>query len=304
MRQAIVDGNNLTFAAHSVSGHLQNSRGRHTGTVLTVLDMINTAMKTFDPLDRVVVAWDSPECWRNEFYTEYKANRVEKRSRPDEKDWTGQKNWLRVVLAFYGVDQVEAKGLEADDIAGMWLNVNHHQTFFVSNDKDWLQLLRDGSHEIYRPCEKKGDNGGVCTIADLERLTECRTVNEFVSVKAIVGDSGDNVPGLGGVGAKTAVKFLRGQLSESSAAHKKITAWMSDENGYKRSLTLVQLGSTTVPRVVVREIPAQYSEQAIIEFLREADAVHKIRNIDKYLANFREMSKRHPSRREPALVSE
>ena len=296
MRQALADGNNIAKTAYSVKGGLKNSRGTYTGMTLVAIDMIRTYLAASPETQEVVFAWDSSPTWRHDYYPEYKANRKIKRERPgrpeqEDYDFPAQKRLLQKSLAYFGIPQIEVDLMEADDIAGMWMKTTTHPITFISNDIDWMQVLQNPLHNIYRTLEKEF----VGPDQFEKRAKGCKNADEFIRMYGIQGQSKDNIPGIAGVGPVTALKYLRGELPTKTAKQKEtlaaIEAWVADPNGYDRSLTLTKLGAIPekYARGVIHETPAQFDAQVVRDLMTEFEANARLAKFDEFIAPFEKL---------------
>ena len=245
----VVDGNNISHAAFHTSQNMRDSRGRPTGMTVTFLSMLLSARKAFNFPCEFVVAWDGRNCWRKGLYSEYKANR---KSEPDT-DYQWSRESLEELLPSLGIHQVRANcqfkgdtyGLEADDIAALYIYTNQTRTL-VSSDKDWLQLWdEDGDPvRIYRSVQKHL----IETQEDFQEATGYSSVEEMRFCKALTGESGDNIPGIKGVGTVTARKFYHNEIAAEKPVYRTITSWLEDPLGYPRSYALWSLDLECIPK--------------------------------------------------------
>ena len=200
----LIDGNSLLYRAFFALPLLHTRDGIYTNGVYGFLTMLNRVLAEQQPT-HVLVAFDKERAsFRNEVYADYKANRS---AAPDEL--SGQFGLLREVLEALNLDYIEMQGYEADDIIGTLSRMAEEagiDTVILTGDRDSLQLVSDkvtvlltkkGITEIeaYNP-EKVKERWGV----EPEQLVE---------VKGLMGDSSDNIPGVSGIGEKTAVKLIR-----------------------------------------------------------------------------------------------
>lgn len=200
----LIDGNSLLYRAFYALPLLQTKDGVYTNAVYGFLTMLNRAVRELQPT-HILVAFDRDRItFRNETYGDYKANRL---AAPDELG--GQFAIVREVLEALNIDYLEMQGYEADDIIGtmsMKAEEEGMDCIIVTGDNDSLQLVTDHTRvymtkkgisetEIYNP-EKVKDKWGV----DPEQMIE---------IKALMGDTSDNIPGVPGVGPKTAKKLIQ-----------------------------------------------------------------------------------------------
>ncbi|MGE5391137.1 MAG: DNA polymerase I [Deltaproteobacteria bacterium] len=200
----LIDGNSLLYRAFFALPLLQNSQGLYTNGVYGFLTMFNRVVAEQQPT-HIAVAFDMGRItFRNEVYSEYKAHRHEP---PDEL--IPQFSMLREVLAARSVEYVELAGYEADDIIGTLSRIAEEaemETLILTGDGDSLQLVSDLTHVLMT---KKGitqlemyDPVGVKQKWEVEP-------DKMIEIKALMGDPSDNIPGVPGIGAKTAVKLIK-----------------------------------------------------------------------------------------------
>ncbi|NLW91723.1 MAG: DNA polymerase I [Syntrophomonadaceae bacterium] len=200
----LIDGNSLLYRAFYALPLLQNSQGLYTNGVYGFLTMFNRVVAEQKPT-HIVVAFDMGRItFRNEVYSDYKAHRQEP---PDEL--TPQFSMLREVLTARNVDYVELAGYEADDLIGTLSRMAEEAempTVILTGDGDSLQLVSDLTHVLMT---KKGitqlelyDPVGVKQKWEVEP-------DKMIEIKALMGDASDNIPGVPGIGAKTAVKLIK-----------------------------------------------------------------------------------------------
>ncbi|HWQ76058.1 MAG TPA: DNA polymerase I [Syntrophomonas sp.] len=204
----LIDGNSLLFKAFYALPLLHTREGIYTNGVYGFLTMFNRVTAEVQP-SHIAVAFDMDrKTFRNETYSEYKANRGET---PDEL--VGQFKLLREVLAAMNVDYVELQGFEADDLIGTLskqAEAAGMKTIILTGDGDALQLVSDCTR-VYM--SKKGITD-MC-VYDPAAVTDKWEVTpeQMIEIKALMGDSSDNIPGVPGVGSKTAIKLIKAYAS-------------------------------------------------------------------------------------------
>ncbi len=196
----LLDGHSLTFKAYYAVRGLTNPQGQPTGAVLGFLRMLLKLIDDLAPEYLAVVFDTGKPTFRKEIYADYKANR----EAPPE-DFGVQMGWIYQLLRAMGIATYEMEGLEADDlIATMAERLKEHdRAIVISADKDLFQLV-DERVTVLRPGldELKRFDG-----AAVEEKLGVRP-DQIVDWLALVGDSSDNIPGVPGIGAKTAAKLL------------------------------------------------------------------------------------------------
>ena len=215
----LIDGSNIMFRAYygtAYSGNLmQNSKGQYTNAVFGFVNMINSVLK--EDFTHILVAFDkSGKTFRHDKFSDYKAGR-----KPMPEEFRSQIDLIKKSLDVLGVKQREIFLIEADDIIGTYSEAYYDQfdkIEIISNDKDMLQLIND---KVSMRASKKGMQN--YTSYTPEYLVESMGVkpNQITDLKGLMGDSSDNLPGIPGVGEKTAVKLLKEyQTLEGVLEHK------------------------------------------------------------------------------------
>lgn len=244
-RFLIVDGNSLGCRAAFVPPILKNSKGRETGGTYRFFAMLNSVLKQVRPT-HVLVAFDiARENFRTEIDPNYKANR-EVRSSDDSLYY--QFEDIKTILTKIGVKHIGIYGFEADDVIGTYAaNSAADQNFILTGDKDAFQLINDNTFVLF-PLT------GASNIHkyDKEEFTKKYDidVSQFIDMKALMGDDGDNVKGIEKCGQKTAAKWLKayGDL-ESIIKHadeikgkigENLRAWIPDADKTKQLVTIAR----------------------------------------------------------------
>lgn len=200
----IIDGSSLLYRAFFAIPGLKNALGVPTNAVYGFLTMFLKAYEDLQP-DYVAVSFDKGrETFRTDIYPEYKANRE---SAPD--DLRPQFALIKEVLAVLGIDAIELDNYEGDDIIGSlskkW-GSKDLAVKIVTGDKDILQLI-DEYTDVY--ITKKGISETLqVTLENMEEIYGYGP-DKVPDMKGLMGDSSDNIPGIKGVGAKTALKFIK-----------------------------------------------------------------------------------------------
>jgi DNA polymerase-1 len=201
----LVDGNNLLFRSYYATAYtgniMRNKEGFPTNGVYGFVNMINKIISEEKP-EYMMVAFDIGKTFRHEKYERYKDGR---RETPD--DLKVQFPVAKKILTAMGIKYLECAGYEADDIIGtisMWCEKDpEYEALIVSSDKDLLQLISDETvvkllkTKDYIWMDKKtfNDTYGFDPI-------------HMIDLKALMGDSSDNIPGVKGIGEKGAIKLV------------------------------------------------------------------------------------------------
>ena len=199
----MIDGNSMANRAFYGVPHLTNAKGVPTNAVYGFLNTLQAAIERFKP-DALFVAFDIPKkVFRHERYADYKGTRT---GMPE--DLLVQMPLIKEALSYMNIETFGLEGYEADDIIG---TMSAHQTalggesIILSGDRDLFQLV--GEHVTVCFPQSKGQEMEIVTP---EYLAEhyALTPELVIEMKGLMGDKSDNIPGVAGVGEKTAKKLL------------------------------------------------------------------------------------------------
>ena len=201
----LVDGNNLLFRSFYATAYqgviMKNSKGFPTNALYGFINMMNKIIKEEEP-NYILVAFDKGKTFRHDKYDSYKAGRIEM---PDELKLQFPK--AKEVLDAFGIKHFEIDNYEADDIIGTLARIVDEEDEFiatiVSSDKDLLQLISD---EVVVKLLKQ--SGHIMMDRDEFMKTYQVEPARMVDLKALMGDASDHIPGVKGIGEKTAINLL------------------------------------------------------------------------------------------------
>lgn len=210
-RLVIIDGKSVFYRGYYAMGNLALSDGTPTGGIYGFAAIAMEIVKRLNP-SQVVVAWDSKtsSAKRKAIFADYKAGRV----KPGD-DFYAQIPLLKELIIDLGWDFIEVDEYEADDIIGTLskqadetLGADgkcEYETYIVSSDLDMLQIVDDNT-KMYRILKGFSDIEEI----DVKEVEAKYGIlkSQFLDLKALKGDNSDNIPGVPGVGEKTAVKLL------------------------------------------------------------------------------------------------
>lgn len=206
--QIIIDGNSM--------GHFYNNGGKLSIGSLEVqaiygfLRGFRQQMSYFQNYTPIVV-WDGAS-WRKMLLDSYKEIRDRAETKNEIKmlkakdAYKTQVPYIRKALRFLGVPQVYALNMEADDLGAILTDrctAKGGKVMLLTGDKDWLQLV--GDNVVWRDFI----NNRMVNKGNFAEMTGVDTPKQFVEVKALSGDQGDSVPGVGGIGEKGAIDFIK-----------------------------------------------------------------------------------------------
>lgn len=202
----LVDGNNLLFRSYYATAYngnfMKNSKGFPTNALFGFTNMINKIIAEEDPV-YMIVAFDKGKTFRHIEYESYKGGRIET---PDELKL--QFPVAQQLLSYMGITYYEIDNYEADDIIGTFAEYcnqdKNYKGIIISSDKDLLQLISD---DVEMKLLKQ---------KDYIRYSKESFISEYgidpmrvIDLKALMGDPSDNIPGVKGIGEKTALKLLK-----------------------------------------------------------------------------------------------
>ncbi len=275
----LIDGSGFIFRAFFAMARASKQQGREfrrsdgtpVGAVLTFCNILYKLREETDA-DSIAVIFDAArETFRNEIYPAYKANRSE----PPE-ELIPQFPLIREATKAYNVPSVEMRGFEADDLIATYARLARDkgmEVTIVSGDKDLMQLIRDGV-AMLDPITMQP--------IGVEKVRERFGVGpeKVVEVQALAGDSTDNVPGVPGIGVKTAAELINeyGDLDTVLARAKEIKqpkrreALIEHADKARLSLALVRLRDDVPIEVPLEAFAKKPIEpEPLLAFLREQE---------------------------------
>ncbi|MBQ8372657.1 MAG: DNA polymerase I [Clostridia bacterium] len=199
----VIDGNSIINRAYYGVRPLTTKSGKFTNAIFGMINIIWRQMEAISP-DYAAVAFDLKHpTFRHEMYEHYKEGR-----HPTPPELLSQFEDAKECLRFLGIKVLELPGWEADDIQGTIAKMSHGaddtESYILSGDRDLLQLIDDkvtvllatNSDTIHMHRDQFFEKYGI-------------EPEQFVDMKALMGDSSDNIPGVGGVGEKTAAMLIQ-----------------------------------------------------------------------------------------------
>jgi len=206
MKLLAIDGNSILNRAFFGIKVLTTKDGQYTNGIYGFLNILHKLEADIQP-DAVAVAFDmKAKTFRHEMYSEYKGNR---KGMPEEL--ASQMPILKDILANLGYVMVSQEGWEADDILGTLAKAateKGHQCFIATGDRDSLQLVND-SVNVVLATTSVGKSRNVLMDKEAVKEKYSLDVSQLIDLKALMGDTSDNIPGVKGVGEKTAVSLLQ-----------------------------------------------------------------------------------------------
>ena len=206
----IIDGNSLLFRAYFATAYpgveiMRTQDGTPTNAIFAFSSMINKILSTLKPEEGLMVAFDAgKDTFRKEQLESYKANR-----KPTPEDLVRQFPMARDFLKALGIFQFEQHGYEGDDIAGTVAKLAEKEGYTVTiytSDRDFLQLV---DNNITVNIIRKGMSDIVVMTPEVVKEMYGFEPLQIIDYKGLRGDASDNLPGIKGVGEKTAIKLIQ-----------------------------------------------------------------------------------------------
>ncbi|MGC5324264.1 DNA polymerase I [Brevibacillus sp. SYSU BS000544] len=271
----LIDGNSIANRAFYALPLLSTKQGLHTNAVLGFTTMLLKVIEEMKPT-HLLVAFDAGKIvFRHAEFTEYKGKRT--KTPPELSE---QFPLIRELLDSFSIQRFELEGYEADDIIGtMTLRAeqNGWKTTVITGDKDMLQLVSD---QVNVALTRKG-------VSEIELYTTQEiqekyglTPLQIIDLKGLMGDTSDNIPGVPGVGEKTALKLLHeyGSVEEVLANVENISGKKLQEN-LRGNVEQAKLSKSLA--TILRDAPVEvdpkdaeytgYNGQALVEFFKRME---------------------------------
>ena len=201
----LIDGSNLAFRMFFAleRTNLRNKEGHPTWAIYGTLKALFDVMELVKPA-AIAAAFDLPQpSFRHEMFDDYKANRPDEMPDELQEQWA----WIKESFRKFNIPVMEEAGFEADDLIGIVARAaeNEGQNIVIlSGDRDLFQLVSD---KVKLAAPQKGGGIKIYSPADVYEQMGVRP-DQIVDYKAIAGDSSDNIPGVKGLGDKSAIKLL------------------------------------------------------------------------------------------------
>ena len=203
----LLDGHALVYRAHFafITRPLINSKGLNTSAITGFVRSLWDIMKNQKPT-HIAVAFDpSGGTFRNEMYSEYKANREEQ-----PEDIAIAFPYIKEIVRGFNIPIITIDNYEADDTIGTiakQAEKEGFQVYMVTPDKDYAQLVSENIY-LYKPA-RMGNGVAILGKDEVLKKWDIERVEQVIDVLGMQGDAVDNIPGIPGIGAKTAVKLLK-----------------------------------------------------------------------------------------------
>jgi len=261
----LIDASGFIFRAFFAIRALSNSKGLPTNAIYGVATMLDKTIRDQNP-EHIAVCFDTPaKTFRHERYPEYKAQRPE-----PPPALVPQFPLIHQLVRLRGLPLLAIEGVEADDVIGTLARQAEaagHAVIIVSGDKDLMQLVTDRV-KIYDPMKDKWF--GPTEVEERFGVTPDRVIE----VLGLAGDASDNIPGVPGVGEKTAIKLVKqyddvaGVLAHASEIKGKLGEQLRENKN------LAQLSRELV--TIKTDVPLQFSIESLTPGEPDVDGLRKL----------------------------
>ena len=205
-RAILIDGNNLLFRSYYATAYngnlMKNSKGFPTNALYGFVNMLNKIINEENP-EYIMVAFDKGRNFRQDLYVNYKDGRIE-----TPADLKAQFPYAKEICTLLGIKYIECDNYEADDIIGTFARMAYedkeYDATIISSDKDLLQLISD---DVNVKLLKQKDY----ILMNEQTFFETYNIKpiRMIDLKSLMGDPSDNIPGVKGIGEKTALTLLQ-----------------------------------------------------------------------------------------------
>jgi DNA polymerase-1 len=237
---------------------MYSSKGINTSTVFGFLLALDEILKKQKPT-HIAAAFDSSKpTFRHEMYAQYKANR---QAAPEEIH--NSVPIIKKILNLMNIEIFECPGYEADDIIGTVAKKaaqNGFKVFMVTPDKDFCQLV-DENISIYKP-KKSGNEVEILGIEEVKLKFGINGPDQVIDILALWGDASDNVPGVPGVGEKTAQKLIAEFSSVENILNNLDKLSAKQQISFKENLAELHLSKKLV--TIETSVPLEFNEEKLI----------------------------------------
>ena len=271
----VVDGLSVFFSVAGPAAKLDN------GYTYSFVVQIGSYLKRFKPKG-VMICWDGGSTKREAILPNYKGSRPKSMNDVLRKYHEDVKRFCEAS----GCDQLHAPGWEADDIGAMLANTAE-RVVLVSNDKDWLQLVRPGVDIFHRCKQANGkQEKKLITVKNFAEVTGFTDPDEFVKFLCANGDGVDDIPGIGGIGPDVIKAYLLGMdIAPSKAA--KLDEFFAGHELYHKNKSLIELRDVRkIPGLTMT--PGKFDEDRLLSLLKEFGFASFASKFDTWVQPYKE----------------
>lgn len=259
----LIDGFAMIYRAYFafIKNPRINSRGLNTSAMFGFTNLLNDVLKKHKPTHLAVVfdplEGDEEVEDRNTLYEDYKAHRE-----PMPEDLQKSLPYIEKLVAAYNIPLLVMNGYEADDLVGTLVKKAEQKGFkcyMMTHDKDYGQLVSDNIF-WYRP-GSYGNPDEVLGVEEVCKKFDVKTPEQVIDLLGLMGDSADNIPGIKGVGEKTAQKFIKeyGSVEGLLANTDKLTGKMKEK--VEEGAEMARL--SRILATIITDVPIEFDEEQL-----------------------------------------
>jgi DNA polymerase-1 len=247
-----------------------NSKGENTSAVFGFTNTLQDLLRKENPTHIAVVFDVAAPTVRHEVFSDYKANRE---AMPEDIKWAIP--WIHKIIAAFNIPSIGVAGYEADDVIGTLAKKAEQegfQTFMMTPDKDYAQLVSENIF-MYKPA-RFGKDVEILGIPEVQAKFEVERPEQVIDILGMWGDAVDNIPGIPGVGEKTAKKFIKqyGSLENLLENTQDLKGKMKEnvENFKEQAILSKHLAT------IILDVPTDFDEASLLREEINADALREI----------------------------
>jgi DNA polymerase-1 len=263
----LLDAYALIFRAYYafINNPMTNSKGLNTSTILGFVNTMDEVLRKETPSHIAVVFDPSGPTFRKDLYPEYKANRE---ATPEDIKLTIP--WIKKIIEAYNIPVVEVENFEADDVIGTLAFKAEKEgftVFMMTPDKDYSQLVSDNIF-MFKP-KRSGNDIEILGPKEINEKFQTSDPKQVIDVLALWGDSSDNVPGVPGIGEKTAKKLIS-EYGSVENVYKNLDQFKGKQReNLENFIEQAKLSKELV--TIVTDVPCEFNAESfkLTEFNRE-----------------------------------
>ena len=273
MKIMVIDGNSILNRAFYGVRLLTNHEGLYTNAIYGFLSTLLRLWEDYAP-ERLAVCFDvRQKTFRHEQYEDYKGTR---KGMPDEL--AVQMPVIKEVLGAMGIPCLEQPGFEADDLLGTLsrqANENGDICYLVTGDKDSLQLIGGGTH-VLLVVTRKGQTTTTDYTEDVFREQYGFDPIHMIDLKGLMGDSSDNIPGVPGIGEKTAMGLVQ-KFGTVEAVYENIDDPFIKNGQRKKLLEGREMADKSkMLATIIRDVPTEITAEQLPEPVPDKDELYRL----------------------------
>lgn len=235
-----------------------NSKGMNTSAIFGFVNTLDDILRREDPSHIAVVFDPSGPTFRNEMYSEYKANRE-----ATPEDIKLAVPYIKQIIEAYNIPVIEKAGFEADDVIGTLAKLAEkegYEVFMMTPDKDYMQLVTKHI-KMYKPA-RSGGGPEIIGIPEVQAKYGIEKTEQVIDILALMGDAADNIPGCPGVGEKTASKLV-GAYGSVEGLYENVDK-LKGKQKEKVVDNKAQVELSKVLATIKLDVPVEFSEDKVL----------------------------------------